>query len=150
MTGLISMTERMRLVSVGYKLHHAIVDWGKHHGVMAYMVKPDEGQVYFEIFDPRTKEISHTFPARITQAIKRCAREVDEYVAWDRSFDSPRPGAGPFGRSARPAPNGRNPAICECNARCEVGQSHKISSIDTPGEARQGADEECAGGFPRK
>lgn len=136
MTDLISMTERMRLVSVGYKLHHAIVDWGKHHGVMAYMVKPAEGRVYFEIFDPRTKEISHTFPARITQAIKRCAREVDEYVTWDRSFDSPRLGAGPSGRSARPAPNGRNPAVCECNARLRVGQSHEIGSTDTPREVR--------------
>lgn len=89
MTDSILMTERMRRITIGYKLHRAIVAWGQHHDVMAYMVKPAEGRVYFEIFDPRTKEISHTFPARITQAIKRCAREVDEYVAWDRSFDSP-------------------------------------------------------------
>lgn len=84
MTASISDRQR-RLIDEGHRLHKAIAEWGRKHGVRAYRVLTDT-EAWFGIWDPKTKTISRNFPAKITQAILANAEALKAYAddTWSR------------------------------------------------------------------
>ena len=102
MTMTDSILTDMRLVDEGHRLHRAIVEWGRKHGVWAYRVLPRDGTAcYFEIYDPKTKKFSWEFPAKIQKAIDDHAGALAEYAKWSLSHDMTPPGSGPYQRCPR-------------------------------------------------
>lgn len=70
---------QQRLVAEGRRLHMAIVDWGRKHGVRAYRVLTAT-DAWFEIWDPATKTISRNFPEKIRVAIEANAEALKAYA----------------------------------------------------------------------
>lgn len=92
MTDSILTETRQSLIDEGHRLHRAIVEWGRKHGVWAYRVLPRDGTAcYFEIYDPKTKKFSWEFPAKIQKAIDDHADALAEYAKWSLSHDIPPP-----------------------------------------------------------
>ena len=90
MTALTSRDKRQQLINEGYRLHMAISAWGAKKGVHAYRVMSATGEVFFEVYDPKTKVISHDFPAKIRLAIDSHAEALDAYARWSRDWDAGR------------------------------------------------------------
>lgn len=86
MTALTS-DRRQRLVKEGYRLHMAIVDWGRKHGVWAYRVLTATDQ-WFEIWDPKAKILSRNFPGKIRGAIMSNAEALKVYADDTRERDA--------------------------------------------------------------
>ena len=84
MKALISSPKEQRLVEEGYRLHMAISAWGAKKGVRAYRVLSATGEVFFEIYNPKTKTISRDFPAKIQLAIDSNTEALDAYARWSR------------------------------------------------------------------
>ncbi len=78
MTASIS-DRQQRLVAEGRRLHMAIVDWGRKHGVRAYRVLTAT-DAWFEIWDPKTKTLSRNFPEKIKAAIASNAEALKAYA----------------------------------------------------------------------
>ena len=74
------------LISEGRRLHDAIVAWGAKHGVWAYRVLTPTG-VFFEVWNPKTKTLSHDFPAKIQEAINSHRDALTAYAAWSRQCE---------------------------------------------------------------
>ena len=111
----ISKETRRRLIDEGHRLHMAIVEWGKKHGVWAYRVIPPEGSAYFEIYNPKTKKCSHDFPAKIKAAIASHAAALSEYEAWSRSWDRTPPGRVLSGGINANTQGRKGRHDCDCN-----------------------------------
>ena len=75
------------LIASGRGLHRAITDWGARHGVRAYLVLTSTA-AWFEIYNPKTKTITRTFPPRIKHAIDRHKAALAAYAAWSRECDA--------------------------------------------------------------
>ena len=82
---------QQRLVAEGRRLHMAIVDWGRKHGVRAYRVLTAT-DAWFEIWDPKTKTISRNFPEKIEAAIASNAEALKAY-AYDSRMQNARDAA---------------------------------------------------------
>lgn len=135
MTDSISSEMRRRLIDEGYRLHMAIVEWGRKHGVWAYRVIPPNGSAYFEIYNPETKKCSHDFPAKIKKAIATHAAALAEYEAWSRSWDRATPREQVLSRGVKTDdPSRDNQHNCDCN-----GEMRSTSPIN------HGADVALAG-----
>ena len=87
MTALISKSERRRLIGEGYRLHMAIVEWGRKHGVWAYRVVTAT-DAWFEIWDPKAKTLSRNFPEKIRGAIASNAEALKAYADDTRMQDA--------------------------------------------------------------
>lgn len=100
MTALTSDRQR-RLVNEGYRLHMAIVEWGRKHGVWAYRVLTATDQ-WFEVWDPKAKTLSRNFPEKIRGAIASNAEALKAYAddtrMWDAKADAERNRALPPAR----------------------------------------------------
>ena len=138
---------RRQLIAEGRRLHMAIVEWGKKHGVWAYVVMSSPGQAYFEIFDPKAKTISYDFPARIKEAIETHKVELAEYSAWECG-DLPA-GSGSSCRVATPAPSGRNRDDCDCNAHARSQSPIKTAECVVAGDGGRQTDPAAGGGEKR-
>ena len=86
MTALTSDRQR-RLVNEGYRLHMAIVEWGRKHGVWAYRVLTATDQ-WFEVWDPKTKTLSRNFPEKIRGAIESNTDALKAYADDTRMRDA--------------------------------------------------------------
>lgn len=73
-------------VNEGRRLHRAIMDWGHHHGVVAYRVLTNT-DAYFEFYNPTTKSCSQNFPPKIRQAITASAEALKAYAEYTRRED---------------------------------------------------------------
>ena len=137
----ISKETRRRLVDEGYRLHMAIVGWGVAHGVRAYRVLPDEGESFFEIYDPKSKSTSQNFPAKIKNAIKSHASELAAYAEWSRSLDRMHPrgiGSSEAKKGKYRAPDNRHG--CDCNGAARSTSPIKCDSDGVPaGDGLQAA-----------
>lgn len=76
----VSYSDRQRrLIDEGYRLHMAIVEWGRKHGVWAYRVLTAT-DAWFEIWDPKAKTLSRNFPEKIRGAIASNAEALEAYA----------------------------------------------------------------------
>jgi len=141
MTGGMMMTASIsnKLAACGERLHRAIVDWGQRHGLRAYRVVTSEAS-WFEFFDPRTKEISQRFPAKIQEAIDAHADAIAAYAAATRKADqrtAARDGLieGPRDQGTSPDPGAPHPKerggrACDCNAESRFKSPIKSAARD--------------------
>lgn len=135
MTDSISKEVRRQLIDEGHRLHMAIVEWGRKHGVWAYRVIPPQGSAYFEIYNPKTKKCSHDFPPKIREAIATHVTALAEYEAWSRSWDRATPGGQVLSKGLKMDTHGRKGRhVCDCN-----GEMRSTSPIN------HGADVALAG-----
>lgn len=100
MTGSISKEARRQLIDEGHRLHMAIVEWGRKHGVWAYRVLTAT-DAWFEIWDPKAKTLSRNFPKKIREAIASNAEALRLYADDTRMSDAKA--AAERNRTLRPA-----------------------------------------------
>ncbi|MBR4616466.1 MAG: hypothetical protein IKO55_12730 [Kiritimatiellae bacterium] len=136
----ISKETRRRLVDEGYRLHMAIVAWGKKQGVRAYRVVPKDRSAYFEIYDPKTKKFSYEFPRKIRAAIDAHAEALAEYERWSRSLDQSPRGRVLSDKTQHNDPERDNRTIRDCNGEMRSTSPIKCDSDGVPaGDGLQAA-----------
>lgn len=145
MTDSILIETRQSLIDEGHRLHRAIVEWGRKHGVWAYRVLPRDGTAcYFEIYDPKTKKFSWEFPAKIQKAIDDHADALAEYAKWSLSHDMTPPVRVLTRGIPEADPNARGRLGCDCNDEMRsISPIKSVTDIDPAGNVPQ---EDSAGG----
>lgn len=119
-------------------LHQKIAAWGKVHGVWAYRVVQADGNAFFEIFNPVTKQISHSFPPKIAAAIARHAAGLKLYAKETLRADEiwRRRRKGTPEAIVTPTLEDRGADCCDCNAetRSEISADRPNLALKTSRE----------------